>query len=78
MAFKVNVHLDIPFIFLPLSKDFFTFVEHCISLGHLLTCADPEGGDRGSGPPLRFVRGGVLCGGLMGRRGGPKVVFFLF
>ena len=28
-------------------------------------------GDRGSGPPpLRFVRGGVLCRGLMGRRGG--------
>ena len=25
------------------------------------TSADPEGGDRGSGPPLRFVRGGVLC-----------------
>ena len=37
----------------------------------------PEGGDRGSGPPppLRFVRGGVLHGCLMGRRGGPKVVF---
>ena len=28
----------------------------------------------GGGPPLRFVRGGVLCGCLMGRRG-PKVVF---
>ena len=39
--------------------------------------ADPEGGDRGSGPPLRFVRGGVLCRGLMGRRGGPTVVFTL-
>ena len=35
-----------------------------------------RGGDRGSGPPppLRFVRGGVLCRGLMGRRGGPTVV----
>ena len=28
------------------------------------------GGGRGSGPPLRFVRGWVLCRGLMGRRGG--------
>ena len=28
-------------------------------------------------PPLRFVRGGVLCIGLMGRRGGPTVVFAL-
>ena len=36
-----------------------------------------RGGDRGSGPPLRFVRGGVLCRGLMSRRGGPKVVFNL-
>ena len=26
-------------------------------------------------PPLRFVRGGVLCGYLMGRRGGPMVGF---
>ena len=36
-------------------------------------------GDQGSGtpPPLRFVRGGVLCRGLMSRRGGPKVVFNL-
>ena len=42
-----------------------------------LTSADPEGGDRGSGPPLRFVRGGVLCSGLMGGRGGPTVVFAL-
>ena len=41
--------------------------------------ADPEGGgERGSGPPpLRFVRGGVLCSGLMGGRGGPTVVFDL-
>ena len=36
-------------------------------------------GSRGGGPgvrtpPLRFVRGGVLCRGLMGRRGGPTVV----
>ena len=37
-----------------------------------------RGGDRGSGPPsLRFVRGGVLCRGLMRRRGGPTVVFTL-
>ena len=40
-------------------------------------------GDRGSGPPPppRFVRGGVLCTGLMGRRGGPTVVlpyYYLF
>ena len=31
----------------------------------------------GSPDPLRFVRGGVLCRGLMGRRGGPTVVFTL-
>ena len=36
-----------------------------------------RGGDRGSGPPLRFVRGGVLCRGLTSRRGGPTVVFTL-
>ena len=36
------------------------------------------GGDRGSGPPLRFVRGGVLCRGLMGGRGGPTFFFTLF
>ena len=38
------------------------------------------GGDRGSGnnlPPPKFVRGGVLCGCLVGRRGGPNVVFIL-
>ena len=35
------------------------------------------GGARVRTPPLRFVRGGVLCGGLMSRRGGPKVVFIL-
>ena len=42
-------------------------------------------GSRGGGgvgpdppPPLRFIRGGVLCGYLMGSRGGPKVVFLLF
>ena len=35
---------------------------------------------RGTGvrTPLRFVRGGVLCKGLMGRRGGPTVVLTLF
>ena len=37
-----------------------------------------RGGGRGSGPPLRFVRGGVLSRSLMDRRGGPKVVFILF
>ena len=37
MAFKVNVHLGMPFKFLLLSKDFFTFVEHYISFGHLLS-----------------------------------------
>ena len=39
-----------------------------------------RGGNRGSGttpPPLRFVRGGLLCRGLLGRRGGPTVVFIL-
>ena len=29
------------------------------------------------GSPLRFVRDGVLYGYLMGRRGGPKIVFIL-
>ena len=29
--------------------------------------ADPEEGDLGSGSLLRFVREGVLCGGLRGR-----------
>ena len=28
-------------------------------------------------PPLKFVRDGVLCRGLMGRRGGPTIVFTL-
>ena len=37
-------------------------------------CVDSEGG--GGLDPLGYVRGGVLCGGLVGRRGGPKVVFF--
>ena len=34
-------------------------------------------GGPGIRTPLRFVRGGVLCRGLMGRRGGPTVVFTL-
>ena len=39
--------------------------------------ADPEGGgDRGSGPP-QICQSWVLCRGLMGRRGGPTVVFTL-
>ena len=38
--------------------------------------ADPKGGTGGP-DPLRFVRGGVLCRGLMDRRGGPTVVFTL-
>ena len=29
-------------------------------------------------PPLRFVRGGAFCGYLIGRRGGPEVVFIFF
>ena len=39
--------------------------------------ADPEGGDRGSRPPLRFVRGDVLCRGLTGMRGGQTIIFTL-
>ena len=44
--------------------------------------ADPEGGGGGPGvrnppPPLRFVRGGVFCRGLMGGRGGQTVVLTL-
>ena len=35
---------------------------------NILASADPEGGPRVR-TPLRFVRGGVLCRGLMGRRG---------
>ena len=38
--------------------------------------ADPEGGP-GVRTPLRFVRGGVLCTCLMGRRGDLTVVFTL-
>ena len=30
-----------------------------------------------SPPPLRFVRGGVLCGCLLAKRGGPNDVFIL-
>ena len=40
-----------------------------------------RGGGTGGLDPLRFVRGGVLCIGLMGRRGGPTVVlpyYYLF
>ena len=38
--------------------------------------ADLEGGPGvRNPPPLKFVRGGVLCRGLMGRRGGPTIVF---
>ena len=41
--------------------------------------ADPEGGPgvRNPPPPPRLVIGGVLCRGLMSRKGGPKVVFNL-
>ena len=54
------------------------FIEwHLVTLTFDLPCADPEG-EPGVRTPLRFVRDGVLCGGLMGRRGGPKVVFILF
>ena len=37
------------------------------------------GGETGSGhpPPPKFVRGGILCGCLVGRRGGPNVVFII-
>ena len=48
-----------------------------MSIKLLLNKCGSRGVDRGSGPPLRFVRGGVLCRGLMGRRGGPTVVFTL-
>ena len=48
---------------------------------HTFSCADSEGGGgRGGGgagvqtPPENIVRGGVLCGCLMGRKGVPKVV----
>ena len=41
------------------------------------TSADLGGGGDRTPPPLRFVRGGVLCIGLMGRRGGPMVVLTL-
>ena len=35
------------------------------------------GGGPGVRTPLRFARGGVLCRGLTGRRGGPTIVFTL-
>ena len=44
------------------------------------TSADPEGGTGVPDPPpppLRFVNGGVLWRGLIGRRGGPTVVLTL-
>ena len=42
------------------------------------TSADPEGGTGVTDPPpLRFVKGGVLWRGLIGRRGGPTVVLTL-
>ena len=43
------------------------------------TSADPEGGGGvpDTPPPLRFVKGGVLWRGLIGRRGGPMVVLTL-
>ena len=34
-------------------------------------------GSRGGPPPPRFVKGKVLCRGLIGRRGGPTVLFTL-
>ena len=50
---------------------------HCaVCEPHVLhTCADSEGA--GVRLPLKFVRDGVLCGCLMGRRGGQEVVFIL-
>ena len=45
----------------------------------VLESADPEGGgvQNPPPPPWDLSRGGVLCRGLMGRRGGPTVVFTL-
>ena len=45
----------------------------------LTSSADPEGGGGGAGvrTPLKFVRGGGLVYMLMGRRGGPNVIFTL-
>ena len=42
------------------------------------TSADQEGGPGFRTPLLRFVKGEVLCRGLIGIRGGPTVVFIFF
>ena len=46
-------------------------VKTITNKNNLSPSADPEGGPGGPEPPppLRFVRDGVLCRGLMGRRG---------
>ena len=64
----------------PLMVRKFTVYTAAISIQGtvLLIMRGSRGGGPGSGPtppPLRFVRGGVSCGCLMGRRGSPKVVF---
>ena len=42
-------------------------------------CGSRGGGGGPDTPPTpRFVRGGVLCWCLLGKRGGPKVIFILF
>ena len=60
-----------------------TIIEHYSKLYYMISICK-RGSRGGTGgpeppPPLRFVRGGVLCRGLMStcRRGGPKVVFNL-
>ena len=46
-------------------------------LGHIHSCTCSEGAKVWTPPPLRFVRGLVLYWGLVGRKGGLKVVFTL-
>ena len=59
------------------NSEFCKDIKKCKSCNiYHIPSANPEGGTGGPDPPpLRFVKGGVLCRGLMGRRGCPTVVF---
>ena len=67
------------FCFVSFRSVSFRFVPFCFCFVSHFTAKQARIQRRGPGvrtpPPLRFVRGGVLCSGLMGGRGGPTVVF---
>ena len=52
-------------------------IQTILQFGNFRQARIQRGGPGVRTPPLRFVRGGVLCRSLMGRRGGPTVVFIL-